>query len=259
MRYLAEEARRTAGNKPFYNVAEYLPPEPAVTGLNGPMDGCWHDFFKHTIGDYLCTGECNLEAIKDVLDARRKGFQGMTNVVNYLNNHDHDRLLHQLGERGILDAEAFRRDKLGAAMLMTAFGIPMLWMGQEFGESKAKTIEQNKINWNLLANPDNRELFDYYKKLIALRKDHAALRSDKLAFFHEDHDHKILCYVRWSEAGEKVAVVLNLSGETLAGYTIPNFPADGEWREVTRDFGVQATGNQLVIDLPEREALVLAK
>jgi 1,4-alpha-glucan branching enzyme len=259
MRWVAAEARRMASNKPFYNVAEYLPPEPAITGLEGPMDGCWHDFFKHTITHYLCTGECNLEAIKDVIDARRKGFQGLTNVVNYLSNHDHERLLHVLGERGILGAEAFRRERLGAAILITAFGIPMLWMGQEFGEFKAKTIEQNKINWSLLTVNENRELFDTYKKLIALRKQHAAFSSENLSFFHEDHERNVLCYTRWAETGEKVAVVLNLSGEFLSGYTIANFPEDGEWREATKDFAVHATGNQLTLDLPEREAMIFVK
>jgi 1,4-alpha-glucan branching enzyme len=46
----------------------------------------------------------------------------------------------ELGDRDILDQTAFKRVKLGVALLMTAVGIPMLWMGEEFGEYKPKTL-----------------------------------------------------------------------------------------------------------------------
>jgi 1,4-alpha-glucan branching enzyme len=259
MRWIVEETKETVPFKPFYNVAEYLPPEPSITGAEGPMDGCWHDFFLHTIGDYLKTGECHMEAIKDVIDAKRKGFTQATNVVNYLSNHDHDRLLAKLGEQGILGDEAFRRAKLGATILMTAFGIPMLWMGEEFGEFKPKTIDENKINWQLLAQEPNRDLFNHYKSLIALRKQHPALGADELSFIHEDIERKVLSYTRWAEGGGKVLVVLNLSGENLTDYSIHNVTEDGFWQEWNSDVQVEANLNQMRLDLPERAARVFVK
>jgi 1,4-alpha-glucan branching enzyme len=45
-------------------------------------------------------------------------------VINYLATHDRERLLRELGHRGIFDAEAFKRAKLAAVLLMTAMGIP---------------------------------------------------------------------------------------------------------------------------------------
>jgi 1,4-alpha-glucan branching enzyme len=45
-------------------------------------------------------------------------------VINYLATHDRERLLRELGDRGIFDAEAFKRAKLAAVLLMTAMGIP---------------------------------------------------------------------------------------------------------------------------------------
>jgi 1,4-alpha-glucan branching enzyme len=256
LRWIVGETRETVPFKPFYNVAEFLPPEPSITGPDGPMDGCWHDSFLHTVVGFLQTGECHLEALKDVLDARRKGFMKATNVVNYLSNHDHDRLLAKLGEHGILGDEAFRRARLGAAMLMTAFGIPMLWMGEEFGEFKPKTIDENKIDWQLLGNPQNRELFNYYKSLIALRLQHPALQGDGLSFIHEDIDNQVLAYSRWAESGEKLLVVLNLSGAALHDYHIFNVPEDGNWQEWNEAFQVEASGNQFSLDLPERQARI---
>lgn len=259
MRWIVEETREAVPFKPFYNVAEFLPPEPSITGVEGPMDGCWHDFFLHTIVGYLQTGECHMEAIKDVLDAKRKGFMQATNVVNYLSNHDHDRLFARLGEQGIPGEEAFRRARLGAAMVMTAFGIPMLWMGEEFGEFKGKTIDENKINWQLLGNRPNRDLFNYYKALIALRRQHPALHGEAISFIHEDTDNQVLAYTRWAESGEKLLVILNLSGQNLEGYSIANVPEDGLWQEFSEDAQAEVTGNQLALDLPERQARIFMK
>jgi 1,4-alpha-glucan branching enzyme len=69
---------------------------------------------------------------------------------------------------------------------MTAMGVPMLWMGEEFAEPKRKseTVTQpKKIAWLLLEKPLNRDLFDHYKKLIALRKQNSALSSGNIDFF----------------------------------------------------------------------------
>ncbi len=35
--------------------------------------------------------------LKAVIDCRQQGFLGITNVVNYIGNHDHDRMLVELG------------------------------------------------------------------------------------------------------------------------------------------------------------------
>jgi 1,4-alpha-glucan branching enzyme len=55
-----------------------------------------------------------LEQLKDVIDSKRQGFMGATNVINYLTNHDHDHIMVELGNRSILDEEAFRRVKFSA-------------------------------------------------------------------------------------------------------------------------------------------------
>jgi 1,4-alpha-glucan branching enzyme len=259
LRWIVEETKETVPFKPFYNVAEYFPLDPSITGPDGPMDGCWHDLFMPTIVQSLYTDERNLEAIKEVIDAKRKGFMKTANIVNYLSNHDHERLMAKLGEQGIFGEEAFRRAKLGATILMTAFGIPMLWMGEEFGEFKPKTIDENKLNWQFLANKLNRDLFNLYKGLIALRKQHPAFASDNISFFHEDVENKVLAYERWAESGEKLLVVVNFSGQALTAYRVANVPENGCWQEWAGDFKVEVSGNQLALDLPERAARIFIK
>lgn len=256
MHWIVQEAKQTAGAKPFYNIAEHIPETTEITGVDGPMDGCWHESFYHCIREHICGETFDLERLKDAIDAKRQGFLGATNVVNYLTNHDHDRLMVELANREIFDDAAFKRLKLGAALLMTAMGVPMLWMGAEFGEYKPKTPDPAKIDWTLLGNDLNRGLFEYYKGLIALRKSSHALYTENVNFFYEDPEAQVLAYIRWNEEGSRVVVVANFSDNFLADYTIPEFPENGTWHEWTGNYDVEVHDNQLITDLPEYEAKV---
>ena len=256
MHWIVQEAKDAAGPKPFYTVAEYIPETPSITNLDGPMDGCWHDSFYHCIVEHICGDTFDLERLKDAIDCKRQGFLGATNVVNYLSNHDHDRVFAELGDRAILDEAAFKRAKLGTVLLMTAVGVPLIGMGEEFGEYKAKTIEQAKIDWTLLGNDMNKGLWEYYKGLIHLRKNNQALYTENIDFFHEDPDSKVFAYTRWNDEGSRVVVVANLSENYLAGYSVPHFPANGTWHEWTGNYDVESGDDNITIDLPEYEAKV---
>lgn len=256
MHWTVAKTKKLAGSKPFYNVAEHLPETPSITNFDGPMDGCWQDGFYHTVKAHICGDTFDLEQLKDVLDCKRRGFLGATNVVNYLSNHDHDRLMKELADREIFEEAAFKRLKLGAALLCTAVGIPLIWMGEEFGEYKAKTIEQAKIDWTLLGNDANRGLLEYYKGLIHLRKNNQALYTENIDFFHENPEAKVLAYARWNDEGSRVVVVANLSDNYLAGYQVPHFPENGTWHEWTGDYDVESGDDNILVDLPEYEAKV---
>mgnify|MGYP005853490407 CR=1 FL=1 len=257
MHWIVQETKQSAGSKPFYNVAEFVPENPDVTNMDGPMDGCWHDSFYHTIVPHLCGDRFDMEELKDALDGKRQGFMGATNIVNYLTNHDHNHLMAEFADAEIFDEAAFKRAKLGAALLMTAVGIPMVWMGEEFGEYKSKTIEPAKIDWSLLKNDENRSLFEYYKSLIYLRKTNHALHTANIDFFHEDEEGQVLAYCRWNEEGSRIVVIANFSDHFRAGYKVPNFPKNGTWREWIGDYDLESGDDNILIDLPEYEAKVL--
>lgn len=258
--WLAQQAKKNAAPKPFYNIAEHIPDTSTVVSPEGPLDACWHESFRYFVIPHICGDTFELENLEEVLDPRRQGYGGTTNVINYLSTHDRERVFRELGDRGIFDEEAFRRAKLAAVLLMTAMGVPMLWMGQEFGEHKRKseTVTQpKKIAWPLLERDLNRGMFEYYKSLIALRKQNPALQSQNIEFFHENPDAKVLAYVRWNDEGSRVVVVANFSDKSLAGYKVPNFPAPGIWRDWTGNKDIEAGEDGLMIDLPEYEAKVL--
>jgi 1,4-alpha-glucan branching enzyme len=162
----------------------------------------------------------------------------------------------ELGDRQIFDEEAFRRAKLGAAILMTAVGVPLVWMGEEFGEYKPKQQESAKIDWTLLGNELNKGLFKFYSGLINLRKNNHALYTENIDFLHENPEAKVLAYSRWNDEGSRVVVVTNFSENFLADYHVPNFPASGTWHEWTADYDIEAGDDGIVTDIGPYEAKV---
>ncbi|MEA5516010.1 alpha-amylase family glycosyl hydrolase [Nodularia sp. UHCC 0506] len=256
MHWIVQEAKNTAGNKTFYNIAEHIPETTSITNIDGPMDGCWHDSFRHTITVHICGDTFDLESLKDVIDGKRQGFMGTTNLVNYLTNHDHERTMVELANRQIFEDEGFNRAKLAAAILMTSVGVPLIWMGEEFGEYKPKQPESSKIEWSLLGNRLNHNLFEYYKGLIHLRKHNHALYTENIDFIHENLEAKVLAYSRWNEEGSRVVVVANFSANFLRDYHIPNFPCGGTWHEWTGDYHVEAGDDGMITDLGAYEAKV---
>lgn len=257
MDWIARAAQQVAGKKPFYNIGEHIPEDPSLVGPQGPMDGCWHDSFRLFVSDHLCGKTFDLEQLKEVLEPKRQGYPGVSDVVNSLTNHDHSYVLEELGKQGIFDDAAFKRVKLGVVLQMTAVGIPMIWMGEEFGEDLPKdTAQAHHLDWSLLENDRNQNLLGYYQGLIALRKQNNALQTANLQFFHENPEGKVFAYDRWNDQGARVVVVANFSDQFLQGYQVPNFPANGTWHEWTKDYDVEAEEGQLMIDLAEYEAQV---
>ena len=50
---------------------------------------------------------------------------------------------------------------------------------------------------------------------------------DKLQFFYENFDHRILCYTRTNTAD--IVIITYFSSQTRTDYQIKNFPHNGQW------------------------------
>ncbi len=235
MRMMSDTARAAAGMKPFLNAAEYLPEKVELVGppdSGRPMDACWHDSFFWAIADETITkGNLDLERVKSVLQPRLQGFTDCTQVVNYTSNHDHLRLMPHMAKSRVFDEHAFRRAKLAATLVMTAVGIPMIWMGDEFGDYHQKDTNPEKIDWTLLKNERNQQLRAHHKRIIQLRRENPAMQRNDLDYIFEHKEDGILAFTRWDDTGKKVVVIANLRDKDYANYTVHFLPDDGEWQD----------------------------
>lgn len=265
LHWLGEAVKKANGMKPFYLVAEHLPIDPAIVGFGKPMDGLWHDYFYFQMtanlreSDFNGWQAFNWEKTMDAIEPARGGIIGPTAAVQYISNHDHNRLMFELGTAGITGDKAFRRCKLGAAVTMTSVGVPMIWMGEEFGEYHDKSTDPRPLHWELLENQANSDLYRYYSGLIYMRKTVGALKTEHIEFFHHDPEHKVLGWKRWDNGGSQVAVVANFSDDSLGDYHVPNFPGDGDWHEFTYDYDIHVEGGLLVDILGQSQCKVYIK
>jgi pullulanase len=104
-------------------------------------------------------------------------------VINYTSCHDNQTLYDKLkvSRPDASEEDLVKMDKLANTIVFTSQGIPFLHAGEELKRTKGgehnsynKPDSVNRINWDW--KYENRELFNYYKDLITLRRDHPAFR-----------------------------------------------------------------------------------
>ncbi len=107
-----------------------------------------------------------------------------TQIINYVSCHDDKCLVDKLNAskpEGASDEELVRFNKLAQTVVFTSQGVPFIYAGEELYRTKKgihNTFQSpdsiNRIDWN--SKTTHKDIFDYYKGLIALRKAHSAFR-----------------------------------------------------------------------------------
>jgi 1,4-alpha-glucan branching enzyme len=264
--WLHSEIFQHIKGKPFYTIAENIPQDPSIAGPNGPLDAAWHEHFRQqlmsTVLETSVEGRdpMSMDGLVQAMDPDQDGFSGAFNVVNYLDNHDSERVMWQLSTVAKrFDKPAFRRNRLGAALLLTSPGIPMIYMGQEFGESAPKTTDWQRIDWSLLQNQNNADLMHYYAGLIYLRKTNRALQGNTFEAISKDKERCIFAFKRWDDGGGVVVVVANLKDSFAGDVQVGNWPGDGKWHEFINNYDVEVQGGVLKDSLAESEVKIYIK
>jgi 1,4-alpha-glucan branching enzyme len=153
LRRLATECEQKRAPQPFFTIAEHIPDTVQIVKCGGgPLDSCWSaSFHSDIVSSLLNDNEFDLNKIKRCLDIRLQGYSSPESLVNFIASHDNQRILYQLGQEQIFDDQAFERVGLAAILLMTAMGVPMIWMGTELGESREVT-GKTAIDFQLFLN-----------------------------------------------------------------------------------------------------------
>ncbi len=228
--WAARSARKDA-----YLIGEHLPEDPALM-LSSGMDGAWHVRFSYALKALLCENEMHgyswddFEKAAGTLDPAREGYGERPGaMVNYLESHDEERVMFELKQAGFDEETARRKSALGAAILFTAAGVPMLYHGQTFGQDTPRNMDHDYISWEALEQPGGRGLEEHYRKLARLRRENGALKSPHIAIDAVFPEQKTIVYHRWDEAGGEVIVAANFSsGQQHIDMPVPS---PGKWKE----------------------------
>jgi 1,4-alpha-glucan branching enzyme len=240
-------------------LAEYWR-DPRAAALWAPADGLgfdagYSDELRLAVREVIAAAATGASA---QLDMRRLaaslelpwGVPARWQEYTYLENHDllladpsagHNQLRMVELAGGVASGWwAHSRCRAATALLLTAPGIPALFMGEEFLESRRWSDDPDAtelfIQWDVLSSGDRArtDFFRCTQGLLHLRQALPALRSEGLHVFHVNVADRILAFHRWVPGeGEDVVVVLSLREEPFdfGSYRL-GFPAPGRWTEV---------------------------
>jgi 1,4-alpha-glucan branching enzyme len=127
---------------------------------------------------------------------------------------------------------ALKRSFLGAALVFTAPGIPMMFQGQEFAEDKW-FADGDPLDWSLTES--HAGVLQMYRDIIRLRRNiddtTRGLTGAYTQVYHINKDQKMLAFQRWNSGGalDTTVVVINFANETRTGYSV-GLPQSGIWR-----------------------------
>jgi len=125
-----------------------------------------------------------------------------------------------------------KRSTLGAALVFTAPGIPMIFMGQEFLEWGAWS-DARELDWGKATRFAG--IRALYRDLIRLRRNWfnntAGLKGQFVNVHHVNPADKVFAFHRWDRggAGDDVVILANFGARSYDNYRI-GLPRPGNWR-----------------------------
>ena len=198
----------------------------------------WDAQFVHPIREVLIAPDDAHRRMGTVAHALGHHYNGDPfQRVIYTESHDEvangkARIPHEIAPGDPAHLAAQKRSTLGAALVLTAPGIPMLFQGQEFlqGEWFRDTVP---LDWD--QSQAFRGIVRLWRDLIRLRLDRdrvsAGLGGRGIQVHRVDEEKKLVAFHRWHGGGpgDDVVVVANFAHEERGVYRI-GFPRPGTWR-----------------------------
>ena len=231
----------------------------------------------------------SLENIQSIITATPDIYQTPSHAINFLEVHDdycfNDYLRLSSGKNSMddiindpmkhieLDEDLSNMNKLGALILMTSQGIPIIHQGQDWAHSQViaetdaddpnvgkmdrnpynKDNETNWVNW--LEKEQNKELVDYYTGLIQFRRATTELRhADPTDFKFQGLSETALGYV----IRDRIAVYMNGDPKKSVSTELP----EGQWKLIVNRDEINLNGiNEIsgTITIPPTSGMVLKR
>ena len=234
------------------------------------LDAQWSDDFHHAVhtlttgekkGYYMDFGkpEQLAKAIKNafVFDGKYSEFRKKTygNATEnnpgeqfVIFNQNHDQVGNRLHGDRLISMTDFETAKVIAGAMFTAPNVPMLFMGEEYGERNpfyyfvshfdpklnklvregrrnefkdfyadasesknpdaAETFEASRLSWNIENDAEKKAMHGFYRELISLRKNHPVLKVPDKDKLEIQNNGKLYVMERWQNE-HRVIVIMN--------------------------------------------------
>ncbi len=236
--FISYDARKIQSH--VHLIAEQVPEDPEMirrTAVNAAWHKSWHHIMVAQLmeRDNMGYSFGDMDQIRQVLNPASNGYRSHLEVINYTESHDWERIVYDALQNENTSGSALKRSVLGAAVLFTAPGIPMILYGQEVATAipKESTMEVgHRPEWGEAFKDDGvKWLFECYKRLIWLRREEKALRTGKMDVWLANAESKVLFYRRFID-GEDDEVVVMLNFSSVEQFFEIQLPRGGEYHEI---------------------------
>lgn len=220
-------------------IAEDLHGEPKVVSTaddGAAFHAQWDNHFVHPIRAAVIAASDEARNMDAVRDAVEFSYGDAFSRVIYTESHDEvangsARVPQEVDDGDPTGYYAQKRSTLGAALVLTSPGLPMIFQGQEFleGEWFRDTVP---LHWD--QQDEFTGIFRMYSDLVGLRLNKEGrtkgLTGQHVDTLHLNPDTHVYAFHRWADggAGDDVVVAVNLDSKTWGEYTI-GMPAAGRW------------------------------
>jgi len=218
--FYADFRRITRNSKPdSWTFGEAVDPPDSQLTFEGVMDGTLDFMLLEGLRATFAFNRWNARQFAEFLDRHEAYFPASFTRPSFLDNHDMNRFLWVA--RGDI-----RKLKLAAMCQFTLAGAPVIYYGTEIGLSQNNDVMQNRRAIHeetrlpmLWGDDQDRDLFEFYKKLIRVRKDHSGLtHGARETIFAND---EIIAYRRTNQEGSIVCVMNVSENESELELDIP--------------------------------------
>ena len=227
-------------NAAFVNIAEDLTGNALVTApkslAGAGFASQWNGNFVSNMRTQLTESSDSAVDMAAVASAIGQAFNGVfTQNLNYTESHNEvtdggERLTTLIDPADPTGWLALKKSTLGAGILLTSPGVPMIFQGQEFVENEP-LVYNEPLQWSLAT--EFASIRKLWGALGAARKNASGhtpnLDGDGLRIYQVDNVNKLIAYERFdSQTPGSVVVVANFTGNVEDNMTI-GLPARGTW------------------------------
>jgi 1,4-alpha-glucan branching enzyme len=200
----------------------------------------WSSYFVHRIREAICGPEDAGRNLETVANAIRQVFNGDAfQRTIFTESHDEVangkcRVPEEIWPGNADSLFSRKRSTLGASLVFTAPGIPMIFQGQEFLEDRWFD-DHWMLDWSKLQRPHIKGIRLLYRDFIRLRRNWfnntRGLEGHGTSVHHVNNAGKVIAFHRWDRGGpgDDVVIVTNFTNYRYDSYRI-GFPRPGRWR-----------------------------
>ncbi|MDR9852345.1 alpha-glycosidase [Paenibacillus sp. VCA1] len=203
--------------------------------------------FTNAVLDFFVDGTRDARSFANALASQYVRYPRQVNEVafNLLDSHDTARLLTKCDGNK-------EQMKLAVQFQFTYTGTPCIYYGDEIGLTGGHDPGCRKcMEWD--ETKQDRELFSFYRELIALRKKYGALRTGSLKFLSAKAGSTSLVYTREDENDKIVIFMNNAAKAKNINVSVP----EERWQDIRTGDNVSAHSGVLSMKLPAYGCVML--